>query len=121
MRIRAEANGAGLRNDVSMSSGASRWTTKKSQYVSQMKGMVRKKVNALETIGVEEFREKRSKFLERKREDDEKMKRAKNEANKRNEYTPVPGRIFRLNRAGSSLTNNSRIVDKKKVFPAYFS
>jgi len=34
MKMRAEANGAGLRTDVSMNSGNSRWTTKKSQYVS---------------------------------------------------------------------------------------
>jgi len=32
----------------------------------------------------------------------------------------VPGRIFRLNRVGSSLTND-RIKNKKKVFPTYFS
>ena len=41
-------------------------------------------------------------------------------ASKKNQYTPVPGRIFRLNRAGSSSTND-RIKDKRKVFPSYFS
>jgi hypothetical protein len=119
MKMRAEANGAGLRSDISISSGASRWT-KKSKYVSQMKNLVRSRIREVETAGVAEFREARSKFLERKKEDDDKVQKTKTQANKRNEYTPVPGRIFKLNRAGSSFTND-RIKDKKKVFPAYFS
>lgn len=69
MKMRAEANGAGLRSDVSISSGASRWT-KKSSYVSKMKNLVRSKIREIETNGVAEFREARSKFLERKREED---------------------------------------------------
>jgi hypothetical protein len=71
---------------------------------------------------VEEFREQRTKFLERKQEEDQKMHRTKAQANKRVEYTPAPGRIFKLNtRAGSTYTLDNRIKDKKKVFPAYFS
>jgi hypothetical protein len=69
MKMRAEANGAGLRSDVSISSGASRWN-KKSSYVSKMKNLVRSKIREIETNGVAEFREARSKFLERKREED---------------------------------------------------
>lgn len=68
--MRKEANGAGLRTDVSVNSGNSRWTTKKSNYVSSMKYVVRSKLNEKETTGVQEFREARSKFLERKREED---------------------------------------------------
>jgi hypothetical protein len=68
--MRKEANGAGLRTDVSVNSGNSRWTTKKSTYVSSMKNVVRSKLNEKESIGVQEFREARSKFLERKREED---------------------------------------------------
>ena len=75
--MRSEANGAGLRSDISMNSGASRWTTKKSQYVSQLKSMVRSKVHVIENTGVEEFREARSKFLERKREEDMKVRNTK--------------------------------------------
>ena len=77
MKMRSEANGAGLRSDISINSGASRWTTKKSQYVSQLKSMVRGKIHVIETAGVEEFREARSKFLERKKEEDMKVKNTK--------------------------------------------
>ena len=107
-----------MKSDVSSSS----YTVKKSKYVSQMKGMVRQRVRQLENIGVEEFREQRTKFLERKQEEDAKINKTKAQANKRIEYTPVPGRIFKLNtRAGSTYTLDQRIKDKKKVFPAYFS
>ena len=70
MKMRKEANGAGLRTDVSVNSGNSRWTTKKSTYVSSMKYVVRSKLNEKETSGVQDFREARSKYLERKREED---------------------------------------------------
>ena len=70
MKMRKEANGAGLRTDVSVNSGNSLWTTKKSTYVSSMKYVVRSKLNEKETSGVQDFREARSKFLERKREED---------------------------------------------------
>jgi hypothetical protein len=70
---------------------------------------------------VAEFREARSKFLERKKEEDDKLSKTKSQANRRNEYTPVPGRIFRLNRNGGSISSFDRAKDKKKVFPAYFS
>jgi hypothetical protein len=39
--------------------------------------MVRSKVHVIETAGVEEFREARSKFLERKKEEDMKVKNTK--------------------------------------------
>jgi len=56
MKMRSEANGAGLRSDTSMHSEGSRWTTKKSQYVSQLKSMVNSKIRVIENAGVEEFR-----------------------------------------------------------------
>ncbi len=80
---------------------------------------MRKKAIDIETNNVEGFRDAREKFLQQRREEDEKLVKAREEQAKRQVAPPVPGRIFKMNRGGSSGVKDRN--QEKKVFPAYFS
>lgn len=89
-----------------ISSARKKYVTTNSKYLSNLKGIVQKKIIDVENTNVEEFRDAREKFLQQRRQEDEKLIKTKEEQAKRNAAPPVPGRIFKMNRGGSSLQND---------------